>query len=85
MCGIRAGRPTLIDAAITRLALPHHSGSPEGRLVRIVERIRRWLGGRPYTGILTGLFDGIGDRVGNPRLPGVFAKLWDHIKRWLTR
>lgn len=50
-----------------------------------MERIRRWLGGGPYTGILTGLFDGIGDRVGNPRMPGVIAKLWDHIKRWLTR
>lgn len=82
---LASGRPTLIDAAITRLALPHYSGSPEGRLARIVERVKRWLGGRPYTGILTGLFDGISDRVGNPRMPGVFARLWDHIKRWLTR
>ena len=80
-----SGRPTLIDAAINRLAFPHYSRSPEGRLARIVERIRRWLGGRSETGLLAGLYDLLSDRAGNPRVPGIFLRAWNRITRWLTR
>ena len=42
---LASGRPTLIDAAITRLALPHYSPSPEGILAGIWEAVRSRLGG----------------------------------------
>ena len=42
---LASGRPTLIDAAITRLALPHYSPSPEGILAGIWEAVRNRLGG----------------------------------------
>jgi acetolactate synthase-1/2/3 large subunit len=41
---LSSGRPTLIDAAITRLALPHYSPSPEGLLAGIWEMIHRRIG-----------------------------------------
>jgi acetolactate synthase-1/2/3 large subunit len=37
---LKSGRPTVIDAHITRLALPHYSPSPEGLIAAIVERTR---------------------------------------------
>jgi acetolactate synthase-1/2/3 large subunit len=82
---LASGRPTLIDAAITRLALPHYSRSPEGRLARIRERIKIWLGGRQHAGMLADLFDGVRERFGSPPLPGFFARIWERIKRWVTR
>ncbi|HEY9037685.1 MAG TPA: thiamine pyrophosphate-binding protein [Roseovarius sp.] len=39
-----SGRPTLIDARITRLALPHYSPDPEGVLSAIWEGIRKRAG-----------------------------------------
>lgn len=36
---LASGRPTLIDAAITRLAVPHYSPSPEGILAGLWERV----------------------------------------------
>ena len=42
---LASGRPTLIDAAITRLALPHYSPSPEGVLAGIWEMVRERFGG----------------------------------------
>ena len=41
---LASGRPTLIDAAITRLALPHYSPSPEGILAGIWETVRKRFG-----------------------------------------
>jgi acetolactate synthase-1/2/3 large subunit len=35
---LASGKPTLIDAQITRLALPHYSASPEGVLAGVFER-----------------------------------------------
>jgi len=40
-----SGRPTLIDARITRLALPNYSPSPEGVLAGIFERFSSRFGG----------------------------------------
>jgi acetolactate synthase-1/2/3 large subunit len=37
---LKSGRPSVIDAHITRLALPHYSPSPEGIIAAIVERTR---------------------------------------------
>jgi acetolactate synthase-1/2/3 large subunit len=37
---LKSGRPSVIDAHITRLALPHYSPSPEGVIAAIVERVR---------------------------------------------
>jgi acetolactate synthase-1/2/3 large subunit len=37
---LASGRPTLIDASITRLALPHYGPSPEGILAGIWEMIQ---------------------------------------------
>lgn len=34
---VASGRPTIIDAAITRLAIPHYSSSPDGVIAGIVE------------------------------------------------
>ena len=36
---LASGKPTLIDAAITRFALPNFSSSPEGVLAGLWERI----------------------------------------------
>ncbi|XCC92886.1 thiamine pyrophosphate-binding protein [Salipiger sp. H15] len=41
---IASGRPTLIDARITRLALPHYSPDPEGILAAIWHGIRERIG-----------------------------------------
>ena len=41
---LASGRPTLIDAAITRLALPHYSPSPAGLLAGIWEMVRKRFG-----------------------------------------
>jgi acetolactate synthase-1/2/3 large subunit len=40
-------RPTVIDAAITRLAIPHYSSSPEGTIAGIIETIANRLRGTP--------------------------------------
>jgi len=42
---IGSGRPTVIDAHITRWALPHYSPSPDGLVHGIVEMIEQRLGG----------------------------------------
>ncbi|MGZ8347489.1 MAG: thiamine pyrophosphate-binding protein [Allosphingosinicella sp.] len=42
---LASGRPTLIDARITRLALPHYSTNPEGVLAGIWERMSGRFGG----------------------------------------
>ena len=41
---LASGKPTLIDARITRLALPHYSTNPEGVLAGIFERVRERIG-----------------------------------------
>jgi acetolactate synthase-1/2/3 large subunit len=41
---IASGRPTLIDARITRLALPHYSPDPEGILAAIWNGVRERIG-----------------------------------------
>jgi acetolactate synthase-1/2/3 large subunit len=42
---LASGRPSLIDARITRWVIPHHSPSPDGVIDRLVEmaeqRLRR--------------------------------------------
>src|SRR5262249_44533637 len=38
---LASGRPTVIDAAITRLALPHYSPSPDGVVAGIVEMVEQ--------------------------------------------
>src|SRR5215472_14362927 len=40
---LASGRPTLIDASITRLALPHYSSNPEGILAAIEESVMKKL------------------------------------------
>ena len=42
---LKSGKPTLIDAAITRLAIPHYSPNPAGLLAAIVEALGKKLGG----------------------------------------
>jgi acetolactate synthase-1/2/3 large subunit len=42
---IASGKPTLIDAAITRLAIPHYSPNPEGVFAAIEEALAKRLGG----------------------------------------
>lgn len=41
---LKSGRPTVIDAHITRLALPHYAPSPEGLVAAVVEQVRERLG-----------------------------------------
>jgi acetolactate synthase-1/2/3 large subunit len=40
---LSSGKPTLIDASITRLALPHYSTNPAGILAAIEESIAKML------------------------------------------
>jgi acetolactate synthase-1/2/3 large subunit len=40
---LASGKPTLIDASITRLALPHYSSNPEGILAAIEESVMKKL------------------------------------------
>ena len=42
---LKSGKPTLIDASITRLAIPHYSPNPAGLLAAIEESIERRLEG----------------------------------------
>jgi acetolactate synthase I/II/III large subunit len=42
---LASGKPTLIDASITRLALPHYSTNPEGILAAIEESVMKKLEG----------------------------------------
>jgi acetolactate synthase-1/2/3 large subunit len=42
---VASGKPTLIDAAITRLAIPHYSPNPEGVFAAIEEALAKRLGG----------------------------------------
>jgi acetolactate synthase-1/2/3 large subunit len=79
---LRSGRPTLIDASITRLALPHYSPSPHGLLAGILERIRERFGRRSPVGMLAGVFDGVRRRAGNPVLPGLFARTVARVRSW---
>jgi len=41
---LKSGRPTLIDARISRLELPHFSENPEGVLAGIFDRVRERIG-----------------------------------------
>jgi len=41
---LASGKPTLIDAAITRLAIPHYSPNPDGLLAAIEEALAKRLG-----------------------------------------
>jgi acetolactate synthase I/II/III large subunit len=41
---LASGKPTLIDASITRLAIPHYSPTPQGLLAGIVESVEKKLG-----------------------------------------
>jgi acetolactate synthase-1/2/3 large subunit len=41
---LRSNRPTIIDAVITRLAIPHYSPSPAGLVAGIKDMIARRLG-----------------------------------------
>ncbi len=41
---LTSGRPSVIDAHITRLALPHYSPSPEGIIAEIVEKLKQSVG-----------------------------------------
>ena len=41
---LTSGRPTVIDAHITRLALPHYAPSPEGIIGEIVEKLKERVG-----------------------------------------
>ena len=41
---LASGKPTLIDAAITRLAIPHYSPNPEGVFAAIEEALAKRLG-----------------------------------------
>jgi acetolactate synthase-1/2/3 large subunit len=61
---LASGKPTLIDAAITRLALPHYSPSPEGIWAAVWEMIRKRLGMSPTEGRLTGLWENARRRFG---------------------
>jgi acetolactate synthase I/II/III large subunit len=38
---LRSGRPTVIDAKITRWAVPHYSSSPDGVIAGIVETVEQ--------------------------------------------
>jgi acetolactate synthase-1/2/3 large subunit len=42
---LASGKPTLIDASITRLALPHYSSNPDGLLAAIEESVLKKLEG----------------------------------------
>jgi acetolactate synthase-1/2/3 large subunit len=42
---LASGKPTLIDASITRLAIPHYSTNPSGILAAIEESIEKKLSG----------------------------------------
>jgi acetolactate synthase-1/2/3 large subunit len=42
---LASGRPSVIDARITRLALPHYSPSPEGSVAAVVEMLEARLRG----------------------------------------
>ena len=62
---IASGKPTLIDASITRLALPHYSPSPEGVLQGFWELIRQRLGRPPRRGLLSRLWQNTRRRSGH--------------------
>lgn len=62
---IASGRPTIIDAAITRLALPHYSPTPEGLLAGIWDRIKERLGISSHEALLGGIWNSIRRRSGN--------------------
>ena len=64
---IASGRPTIIDAAITRLALPHYSPSPHGILAGIWEIIKERLGISSNEAILGGIWDSVTRRSGNAK------------------
>ena len=42
---LASGKPTLIDASITRLAIPHYSTNPAGLLAAIEEAVEKKLEG----------------------------------------
>ncbi|MCH8809587.1 MAG: hypothetical protein IH993_07125, partial [Proteobacteria bacterium] len=62
---IDSGKPTIIDAAITRLALPHYSPSPEGLLTGIWEMLLKRFGWSEREGRLAGMRENIRRRFGN--------------------
>jgi acetolactate synthase-1/2/3 large subunit len=41
---LKSGRPAVIDAHITRLAVPHYSSTPAGEIAGLVEEVREHLG-----------------------------------------
>jgi acetolactate synthase-1/2/3 large subunit len=44
IAALASGRPTVIDAHITRLALPHYAPSPEGIVGEVVEKLKERVG-----------------------------------------
>ena len=54
---LASGKPTIIDAAITRLALPHYSPSPRGVLAGIWEMLLRRFGLGQRESRLSGIFE----------------------------
>jgi acetolactate synthase-1/2/3 large subunit len=57
---LAGGRPALIDASITRLALPPYTPSPHGFLAGAIEIARQRLGSSPQPGILRRLWQRAG-------------------------
>jgi len=62
---LASGKPTLIDAAITPLALPHYSPSPEGVVAGIWETARDRFGDPSREGMLSGIWQAFRKRFGN--------------------
>jgi acetolactate synthase I/II/III large subunit len=61
---VASGKPTLIDASITRLALPPYSSTPHGFLAGAWEMIRERLGPPRRRGLLTRVWQSIRGRFG---------------------
>lgn len=82
---LASGRPTLIDAAITRLALPHYSPSPRGRLAGYWEFILKALGRRVRGGMLAGTYERLQRRSGVFKPIGLLGAVWNAVKRLFGR
>jgi acetolactate synthase-1/2/3 large subunit len=65
---LASGKPTIIDASITRLALPHYSPNPEGRLEGLWERLRALLHQPPRRGMLNRLWQSTRRRFGREEI-----------------
>ena len=62
---LASGKPTIIDAAITRLALPHYSPSPQGALAGIWEMLLKRFGRGERESRLSGIFENARRRFGH--------------------